>query len=358
MNDHVHIFLGANSGEGFYSLYGQLLDARFDDLLIIKGGPGCGKSSFMRAVANELAAGGVDPIFVNCSGDPESLDGALFPALRAGVVDGTSPHVLEPTYPVANERYLDLTRFYDVEATKAARASIVAHSDAYRAAYADAYHILRARDALASERRAAVHAAMDFDKLMRRANGIAARELRGRAERMGRTDYAFLGGLTHQGELCRFDTVDALCGRVYELADNYGLAAPMLEALRGAAVAAGCDVLACPNPDRPRELQHLLIPSRGVAFVTSTARLPYPGKAYRRLRLDAMAESKLTRAQKAKLRFTGRIERALAEEAVEALRRAKASHDALEAAYNPCVDFDGVYALAGAEAKRLLSYRG
>lgn len=28
-----------------------------------------------------------------------------------------------------------------------------------------------------------------------------------------------------------------------------------------------------------------------------------------------------------------------------------------EAAYNPCVDFDGVYALAAEEAKRLMGYR-
>ena len=357
MKEPVHIFLGANSGEGFYSLYDQLLNARLDDLLIIKGGPGCGKSSFMRAVAKELAAAGEEIIYVNCSGDPESLDGVLAPALKVGLVDGTSPHVLEPTYTVATERYVDLTRFYDVEATRAARAEIVAHSDAYRAAYADAYHVLRAVDALSSERRAAVHAAMDFDKLTRRIGAILRREVRGRSAKRGRVDYAFLGGVTHKGELCRFDTADALCLRVYELLDSYGLAAKALEHVRDTAAGAGFDVLACPDPDRPRELQHVLIPGAGVAFVTSTARLPYSGEAYRRLRVDAMAEAKLTRAEKAKLRFTGRIERALRDEAVEALSRAKSAHDALEAAYNPCVDFDGVYALAAEEAKRLMGYR-
>ena len=95
MKEPVHILLGANSGEGFYSLYDQLLHARLDDLLIIKGGPGCGKSSFMRAVAKELAAAGEETVYVNCSGDPDSLDGALFPSIKTGLVDGTSPHVSE-----------------------------------------------------------------------------------------------------------------------------------------------------------------------------------------------------------------------------------------------------------------------
>ena len=269
----------------------------------------------------------------------------------------TASHVLEPTYTVATERYVDLTRFYNVEATKAARAEIVAHSDAYRAAYADAYHILRAVDALSSERRAIAHGAMDFDKLTRRVDAILRREIRGKSAQRGRVDRAFLGGMTHKGELCRFDTVEALCPRIYALADSYGLAAKALEHARDTSADAGYDVLACPNPDRPQELHHVLIPALELAFVTSTARLPYTGEAYRRLRVDAMAEANLIRGEKAKLRFTGRLERALREEAVEALRRAKSEHDALEAAYNPCVNFDGVYALAAEEAKRLSNYR-
>ena len=92
MTKTAHIFLGANSAQGFYSLYDQLLSGRFDDLLILKGGPGCGKSSFMRRVAEELSAAGHTPVYVHCSGDPDSLDGVIFPALRAALVDGTSPH--------------------------------------------------------------------------------------------------------------------------------------------------------------------------------------------------------------------------------------------------------------------------
>lgn len=259
-------------------------------------------------------------------------------------------------YTVANERYLDLTRFYDVEATKSVRAEVIAHSDAYRAAYAEAYRVLRAVDALASERRSIVRAAADMSGIERRLARIAKRELRGGKETRGRTDEAFLGGMTHQGELCRFETVDALCPRVYEIADSHGLAAAALERLRDAAADAGFDTLACRNPDRPREVQHLLIPEKGVAFVSSTARLPYPGKPYRRLRADAAAV--LPRAEKARLRLTGRIECALRDEAVTVLRRAKAEHDALEAAYNPCVDFDGVYALAAAEAERIARNAG
>ena len=46
----VYFFLGANSEEGFFSLYDQLLGGRLDDLMILKGGPGCGKSTFLRSL--------------------------------------------------------------------------------------------------------------------------------------------------------------------------------------------------------------------------------------------------------------------------------------------------------------------
>lgn len=95
MKKIAHFFLGANSAQGFYSLYDQLLSARFDDLLIIKGGPGCGKASFMRQVSTELAAAGYTPAYIHCSGDPDSLDGVIFPAIGTAIVDGTAPHGMD-----------------------------------------------------------------------------------------------------------------------------------------------------------------------------------------------------------------------------------------------------------------------
>ena len=57
-NFETSFFLGSNSPSGFYSLYDDLADPERDFLYIIKGGPGCGKSSFMRAVARRVHAAG------------------------------------------------------------------------------------------------------------------------------------------------------------------------------------------------------------------------------------------------------------------------------------------------------------
>lgn len=358
MRESAHIFLGANSGEGFYSLYDQLLGGAFYDLLILKGGPGCGKSSFMRRIAERLHGAGLTADYIHCSGDPASLDGVIFPEIHTALVDGTAPHVIEPEYAVAVERYVDLTRFYDVSAVKQeAAGEIIALSDTYREAYRNAYHVLRAAAAIESERRAILRHTVNRARLDHRIDGIIRRELHAKGKPAGSVSRAFLGGMTCEGYVFREDTVHALCRKVYELEDDSGIAGESLQRLCDAAVGAGYRVLACPDPDRPKELQHLLIPDASLAFITANGRRKSAEKPYRRIRIDAMAQANIPRADRSQLRLIRRIEQSLTDEGTEMLRRAKSAHDALESVYNPYVDFDGVYALADAEAERLLSYR-
>ena len=94
MSEHkVHYFLGANAPDGFYSLYPELIDLeRARAVYILKGGPGCGKSSLMRRVAQAMEEKGASVEYIACSGDPDSLDAVVFPALNTAIVDGTAPH--------------------------------------------------------------------------------------------------------------------------------------------------------------------------------------------------------------------------------------------------------------------------
>ncbi len=348
MEKGITFFLGANSGGGFASLYDQLLDHGFDDLVIIKGGPGCGKSSLMRTVAAAAEERGERVHRVCCSGDPDSLDGVILPDANKAYVDGTAPHVLEPRYTAVHERYLDLSPFYDLAGVKAERDAIVRACDAYRGAYASAYRILRAVEAVESERRGVMHAAMDFDHLRRRAEGIASRELAGKKCGGGSEASVFFGGITCKGELSFASEAVRGYARVYALDDSAHLAAPMLELLKERALAVGETVLIGRDALRPETPIHLLVPARGLAFVTGEC----GAETYRRVRLDAMAEAGLSRGEKARLRLLRRLRRSLAAEAVDALKTAKAAHDELERLYHPYVDFAAVSALAAREAER------
>ena len=79
----IQYFLGANSPTGFYSLYDQLLPPeQASAIYILKGGPGCGKSTLMRRVAALAQEAGEPVECILCSGDPDSLDAILLPGKR------------------------------------------------------------------------------------------------------------------------------------------------------------------------------------------------------------------------------------------------------------------------------------
>ena len=45
----TNFFLGANSGSGFQNLFSEIMDPETAfDIMILKGGPGVGKNTFMR----------------------------------------------------------------------------------------------------------------------------------------------------------------------------------------------------------------------------------------------------------------------------------------------------------------------
>ena len=167
---------------------------------------------------------------------------------------------------------------------------------------------------------------------------------------------AVTGGTT--GVLLFFRLVVLVCKAAMsyafyrEFRRDLGGRGALLAALCEEAVRRDYDVTACPSTEEPGRLEHLLIPELGVAFVTSKPGMVYPGKPYRRVRLDALSHPE----NKARLRFRARMTGVLREEAIAALQEAKAAHDLLEGVYNPYVDFEGVRAQAALEAGRLLSW--
>nr|WP_326190135.1 hypothetical protein [uncultured Oscillibacter sp.] len=93
----TNFFVGANSGEGFQNLFSEVVDlADTYDLMVLKGGPGVGKNTFMREIGRCMEAAGAPVEYLWCSGDPDSLDGVVLPSIRCAVVDGTAPHGMAP----------------------------------------------------------------------------------------------------------------------------------------------------------------------------------------------------------------------------------------------------------------------
>ena len=135
-------FLGGNTAYGFRSFYDSEL-ARMDNVILMKGAPGTGKSTLIKSVGAECAKRGLDHETWYCSGDPESADGIYVKALGAAVVDATSPHPCEAALPVIRERIVDMAAAMDRAAVLPAKKEITELINVKKRCYSRAYDKLK-----------------------------------------------------------------------------------------------------------------------------------------------------------------------------------------------------------------------
>ena len=206
--------------------------------------------------------------------------------------------------------------------------------------YSQAYRLIPAAAMLEEHITASVIDVVDQNRLLKRAMGIASRELPKRST-PGRLRKRLIDGITPKGQMCLFDTVDVLAKRVYALEDNYGLSYLMLEPLCRTALERGHVVYGCYCPKNPGRLRHLILPELSLAFVTSTQNQPYPGSPYRRIRLDACVSNEKNSIRK-NARLMRRLSQSLLNDACKEIDAAKRLHDRIEDIYRPHIDIEAV----------------
>ncbi len=108
-----HMYPGGNTCYGFYSFYDHIVPPDAPQKIILKGGPGSGKSTFMKAIASELSQNGIDIEYHWCSSDNNSLDGIVAGDRHLCILDGTAPHSVDPRYPGAVDWIINMGDFWD-----------------------------------------------------------------------------------------------------------------------------------------------------------------------------------------------------------------------------------------------------
>lgn len=263
-------FLSAMTGAGYYALHRQFLRPPERYFCILKGGPGCGKSTFLRRVGDAGRDAGLSVVWLHCAGDPASLDGVYFPQKHAGFFDGTAPHTVEPALFGASGEYLDLGAFCRTEALDPARIRALNADCAMFRLRAQQY--LTAAAALDPRATPGLVFPEDREAARRRAKSVCTREFGtpSKDAKPGRCDRLFLSAVTSEGKIFFPDTVAAHCTRVYLLDDGCGLAEEFLHTVRAHAVRCGLDVISCPDASSPRA--HRPCSSRRAASAFSPGR--------------------------------------------------------------------------------------
>ena len=329
------LFPGAMGPDGFISCFDHLLPQQhLRRRLILKGGPGVGKSTFMRRLHAALCADGEPSTLCFCSGDPDSLDAVVIPHAGLLILDGTAPHCIDPQVPGARDSLINLGACLDEAAMRPRLPHILSCMSDHAAASRRARAYIKAACALTQDCAAVVAEHIDPAKYSRMTDVLIQTVLGADAppEAAGASP-VITDAVTPKGRLCLL-SADAGT-RVIRLTGHNAMdLSPVLREVSRAACSAGLRVLEHLNPAVPGTLLHLSIPALSTLITTAdhlaseqifdfSACIP----AGSLLRSECALEQGRTTCEM------------LMQRAVSALAQAKQIHDELETFYVPSMDF-------------------
>lgn len=340
----VHFFLGANGENGFVSHFAQLQNPYGNVRpIILKGGPGTGKSSLMRRIAEEYAESETLLEQIHCSSDPDSLDGVILTDCGAAVVDGTPPHTMEPKYPLAVEQIVNLLDCGNETKVRRHKGEIVSLSQIISGYHHKFCELLCCANNLMEANRNMIRPFIDQEKMKKTVARMAKKEFRRKPTETDGEKTRLLSAFTPQGLVTYEDTIRTLCSRVWFIHDEYRVCTPvLLGLLREELLERGYSFYSCYSAFKPEtELEALLIPELDLAFVTVNRFMMMDSIVpYKVMNVTRFIDLEIFRIKKQKLSFYRKTANELLREGVRMLEKAKETHDELEKLYIPNMDFD------------------
>ena len=346
----VDFFLGALSPSGFSGWFAQAAAEPGARPWLIKAGPGCGKSTFMRRIADKAAAQpagqGAYIERIHCSSDPASLDGVRLPTGDL-VLDATAPHTLDCKYPDAAERIISFNHTLDHAYLEQHSAEVLAAGNGNTALLQRAAADFALACALLQRRRQFAASLLDADKLDRFTARLASRLMPARrGAKRGVQRIRLLSAPTPGGITTFAETVPALADTIYVIQDAYGAAAArMLSLLAEHAAQNGYEAIVCRCASDQSKTDHLILPGLRLAVVTANPWHPLRYAGQKTIRAARFLDGDRLEAKQGMLRFQKRIAGQLIARTCQTQAEAKRVHDTLETYYVHATDFACVDAL-------------
>ncbi len=344
-----HLFPGANSCYGFFSFYDQIVPPQVKTKVILKGGPGTGKSTFMKSIADDLGSQQIEAECHWCSSDNNSLDAVVGGHGQVCILDGTSPHVVDPRYPGAVDRIINLGEYWDASLLKKNRADIEKLTDLIGLSFQRAYNRLAESKLAFREWKSYLQEARDEQAVKRNILALAEEFLQDHRAAGGRLRHLFAGAITPAGIASQAESLLESDLTVLGVKGSPGGGGKELMRYILTRIELGgvfAEVFHCPFD--PEEIDMIIIPDNKTALVDfSSAVIDYetawPTRRFKRF-LDfdqfldqSVLDSRAKAIFSSRERFAAGIRAAVAH-----IKTAKEWHDELESFYVPAMDFERI----------------
>lgn len=336
-------FAASNTSDGFISYFDRIFDpSSLSDLYIIKGGPGTGKSSMMRRVADAAEKKGYEVVYYYCSSDPLSLDGILIPEISFGMMDGTAPHMTDPIYPGAYDTVFDFYPYFNIKRLKERREDIKALTDKNKLLHKRSSSYRRFAGSAEKEIMSLIESCIDAQKLSAAVNRAVSsiKGGSGTAEHRQISAFSAIGKVTLKTfENCS-KTKIAVC-------DEHGSAYLFLNALKEALIKKRIPFYYSLDTLLPQRCEAILIKDSGKYFsITEKMANTDKNKYDKLINMKRFLKAEDLKNLRGRIRLCEKIRGTLEKESERLIYDAGKVHDKIEAIYKNAVDFDGIRAAA------------
>lgn len=340
-----NVYSGGNTCLGFYHFYDTMAAKTVERKIILKGGPGTGKSSFIKSVGEHFAAGH-NLEYHWCSSDPRSLDGLVINDGQICLVDGTRPHIIDPRYPGAIDEIINLGQFWDRKRLADNRREIISITDQIGNFFKLAYLRLQESNIARQEMQFYVNEAIHWPSAAK--NILALCEdfmAAGKTDPLGTSRHLFAAAITPAGVVTQIDSLIKSDYTIFAVSGNPGSGIQRLFSFVEEQIELNLfQAEIYHNPFNPHEIDLILLPESKAALIDISANvIDYapllPGKYKRRLDFNLFIQNDLFAHFANDYRNAGDRYKEGLEAAIILLSQAKAGHDQLEALYIPNMDF-------------------
>lgn len=335
------MFFGGNTPNGFHSYYDNVLNSKGNRLIILKGGPGVGKSSFVKGVAKALKEKGNSIEYLHCSGDGDSLDGICIPKLKVAIIDGTAPHMIDPKIPGAFDEIINLGQYLDEEHLIPYKQEILKANQEKARYYKSAYRYLKAAQIIDQDNQMAYEDCLDKKALHKMTNHMIKRTLLVDKRGVGDVRKMFASAITPEGSVSYIDTLIEGT-KVVALKGETTVSKKILGKLCEEAILSGYNVEACYCPMYPDKIDHLIIPELETSIVSLNKYHNCTAKATMEVDVDQVLNKEALAGYLPNMTKNFMVYEQLLNRAYESIKQAKENHKNIEKYYISAMDFDRV----------------
>lgn len=338
-----HLFPGNNTTEGFFSFYEYILPQKnAKRIFCMKGGPGTGKSSFMKKLGNHFADLGYTIEFHHCSSDPASLDAVVIKELNVAILDGTSPHVVDPIHPGAVDEIINLGVAFDTNALSSHKEEIMNITKEISGNFQRAYRLFAGARSIHEDWAAMNTSALYMDKIYVLIDELKKKLLPSLHTKLGEERHLFSTALTPDGIISYNEELSNEVNNIYVLKGGPGLKkSEILKALGHEAQRQGQFVEYFHDPLIPDRIENILIPDLSLGLFTTNeiSRITYNNTE---LDMKELCNGEILTSNSQRVLFDKRQFDILMNEGLSCITTAHELHDELETYYIGAMNFSKV----------------